>query len=83
MTYKIENNIPLSPVKGGPVAGPWPWADMQISQSVFIPAKNGETSATIRRRVHPYTFGKRNDQSFATRWVEKNGKTGLRVWRTR
>ena len=83
MPYKLENNIPLSPMKSGPVTGPWPWPDMEVTQSVFIPAFKGESSAAMRKRVKPYAYGKKHGRSFATRWVEKNGKPGIRVWRTK
>ena len=80
--FQIEDDIAIPGKKAGLTnSGPWPWPKMKISQSVFIPALEGETGTTIRRRVNPHAYARRWKKKFATRWMEQDGKFGLRVWR--
>lgn len=69
---KIEKNIPI-PAAAHRGARIWPFADMQVGDSVLIPmerAKPARSAAT--------TLGKRRGFRFVTRAVDG----GLRVWRS-
>ena len=52
--FKIEKNVPMPGRRSGhsPL---WPWMEMEVDDSVFFPAKKGETGTTIRKRVNPYS----------------------------
>ena len=78
--YEIESGIPIPPRKSG-LRPTIPWAELEIQQSVFIPAKKNETPTTIRHRVNPHNFGRKSSKKFETRWVRHDGKLGLRIWR--
>jgi len=94
--FEIEEGVPLPSRKTGITAAtPWPWPEMEVNQSVFIPAKKGETASNIRSRVTPHHYGRKNDKTFKTRWMkrgdfsemglpaEEKRKLGVRVWRTK
>ena len=78
--FKIEKNVPMPGRRSGhsPL---WPWMEMEVDDSVFFPAKKGETGTTVRRRVNPYPYAKRAGKKFAIRWTEHEGQLGVRVWR--
>jgi hypothetical protein len=80
--FEIEEGIPIPGRKAGiTVETPWPWPDMDVDQSVFVPAKKGENASNIRERVTPHQYGRKSDKKFKTRWMKHNGKFGIRVWR--
>ena len=91
--FEIEEDVPLPSRKAGITA--WPWPEMEVNQSVFIPAKKGETASNIRGRVTPHHYGLRHNKKFKTRWMkrgdfsemglpaEEKRKLGIRVWRTK
>ena len=80
--FEIEKNVPMPGRRGGR-GQHWPWPILKVNESVFIPAKKGETGTTIRRRVNPYNYGKKTGKKFAARWMKHNGKQGVRIWRTK
>jgi len=84
--FKIEKNVPM-PGRGSGRPQIWPWMKMEVDDSVFFPAKKGETGTTICRRVNPYSYAGRErmgkGKKFAMRWMEHEGKLGVRVWRTK
>jgi len=93
--FEIERGVPIPERKSGiTTPNPWPWPEMEVDDSVFIPAKSGETATTIRKRVRPFAYGFRHNKKFKTRWMkrgdlaamglpaEEKRKLGVRVWRT-
>ena len=82
--FEIEEDVPLPSRKAGITAAtPWPWPEMEGNQAVFIPAKKEETASSIRSRVTPHHYGRKNNKTFQTRWMKHKGKFGVRVWRTK
>ena len=78
---KIEKNVPMPGRRGG-AAPIWPWPILEVGESVFVPAKRGETGTTIRKRVNPYPYAQRAGKKFALRSMKHEGSFGVRVWRT-
>ena len=70
MTFKIEKGIPLSSAKSH---RKYPFAEMDVGDSVFI---DGGESTNIANR---YMYLK--PKKFSVRKAEKEGVSGVRVWR--
>ena len=76
MDIPIEDGIPIPPAT---YHHKYPWTDMEIGQSFFIPesqAKNGSVRTAAEKA------GKRLRRKFTTRAVYHNGEKGTRIWRT-
>lgn len=72
--YAIDKDVPLPDQKG---KGPWakyPFRQMEIGDSVFIPDAYG---STVRSAAH--AAGRRLGRKFCVR--SKFGEPGARVWR--
>lgn len=70
--FKIEKNVPM-PEGRTPRPVIWPFALMQVGDSVLIPADKAKAARTVAGQV-----SRRRDMKFITRAVED----GIRVWRT-
>ena len=59
----------------------YPWEEMEINDSVFIVAENGETLDRLKRRVGPSAryYGKVSGKKFKTLLMRE--EHGVRVWR--
>lgn len=69
MTYEIEKNLPMPPIKGGTK---YPWASLNVGDSFLVGFDKG---ASVRSGV---TYaGKKLKRKFICRKEE----TGYRVWR--
>lgn len=68
MTYRIEKNVPI-PMRGSP----YPFAEMEVSDSVLVPESVGENA-----RMAAHRHGKKFGKTFISRTVEN----GVRIWRT-
>ena len=84
--FEIEDGVPIPLPRSGGKKPLWPWPEMEVNQSVFIPAIKGEDakkgSNSIYRRVNPYLYAARSKKEFTMRWMKHEGKVGVRVWRT-
>lgn len=87
--FEIEDGVPI-PARRNGLKPTWPWPEMGVAQSVFIPAQKGETGSrsgsdtvSIYRRVNPYGYAAQHKKVFQTRWMKHKGKAGLRIWRTK
>ncbi|MBB4039134.1 hypothetical protein GGR34_000769 [Microvirga flocculans] len=69
MTIKIEKGIPIPNAHR---ERRYPWGDMEVGDSIFIP---NTTSERIAPTAHDY--GRRHKRKFSVRKVEG----GVRVWR--
>lgn len=84
--YKIEKNIPQPAPRKSIVKGRYPFAEMSVGDSFFIPIEKGDTIRGMSNRVSvaAFTYGKLHKKKFSQR-QHKNEKTGepegLRVWR--
>jgi hypothetical protein len=73
---KIDKGIPIAPNTSGRRAI-YPWAEMQIGDSFFVPGK------TTRQFAGHFSRAKaRYSMNFVVRVVTENEVTGVRVWRT-
>lgn len=74
---KIDKGVPV-PSRGGGRRPKYPWARMEVGDSIFEPGVCQNTIAGIAR-------GWRNrnapDQMHRTKIVTENGVRGVRVWR--
>ena len=81
--YKVEAGIPIPAGHGLSSEGPlYPWAEMRIGDSFFVPVSKGEDCERRRRAVlsSGYGWGNRNKgERFVTRLVDG----GVRVWRAK
>lgn len=73
--FKIEKGVALPRARGGTVKR-YPWREMEIGDSIFIPCENGETPAQVMMRLggslayaRPFVFTRRRMPD------------GVRVWR--
>lgn len=60
----------------------YPWADMEVGDSVLFQADKGESIQMLRRKVgvSAYHYGKISGKKFATKLIPE--ENGFRVWRT-
>ena len=79
---EIEQGIPMPPPRksgGGGGNQKYPWGEMQVGDSFFVPKPPGMTLAQLQIRVNGSSSpaGKRLGMSYTVRQVEG----GVRVWR--
>lgn len=82
--YKIDVNIPLPTTRGRPAEFSFPFANMQVGDSFFVPA-GAEGLEKIRSRLSSSIVRFRarvaRTAKFSTRVVVEDGVNGVRVWR--
>ena len=84
MTFKIEKGIPIPPKaeRGGNSAGRlgiYPWKEMEVGDSFFIPAKDRGDAKIIQLRVG--SAAKNQWQNHGRVIVTRSLPGGIRVWR--
>lgn len=59
----------------------YPWDEMEVGDSVFFEADDGESIFTLKRRVGPAAtyFGQQTGKQFKTLLMREDN--GVRVWR--
>jgi hypothetical protein len=74
--FQIDNDIPL-PTESRNRNGnaKYPFALMEVGQSVFIPGK------TVTQMANATCYLKAKGKKFASRRVVEDGADGVRVWR--
>ena len=72
--FKIEQGVPMTQGRG-PKALKYPWREMKVGDSVFIPDK---TPASLRTSIDYAKWKMESGTDFKARTVEG----GVRVWRT-
>ena len=82
--FPVASSIPIppKPKRGNPGFGKpatYPWADMKVGSSFFVPLARGKgfTAHTARMKQNP------NNGTYEMRRVVENGTDGVRVWRTK
>ena len=70
--FKIESGIPMPGHKSGPRARKYPWKDMKVGDSFFVPNKRAGVMSSACIAAQKYGRG-----TFRARTVEG----GCRVWR--
>lgn len=73
MSFSIEKDVPL-PEKN--VRGKYPFDQMEVGDSFFVVNKDTTQMSALCKRA-----GKRLEGRFVTAKVEKDGQSGVRVWR--
>ena len=75
---KVEKKVPNPVIHS---KNKYPWAQMELGDSVLIIANNGETLSKLKRRVGRAGryFGQINGKKFKTLMMRK--ENGVRVWR--
>ena len=75
--YKIEKGVPLPPGAGRKGRNKYPWYEMEVGDSCFLPDADpravSQAASNVARR--------NNGLRFATRAVTENGVKGVRVWK--
>jgi hypothetical protein len=76
--HKIEHGIPLPTARG--CIRKYPFMELQIGDSFFVPCQDGEDPRITFRRVQGQTYNQqwRLKKRFAIRTMKK----GVRIWRT-
>jgi hypothetical protein len=72
--FKITDDIPVPGLKG---KEKYPWSQMKIGQSIFIPGDSYRAGQAAKK------WGKERGVTFIARLLVENGVKGLRVWRTK
>jgi hypothetical protein len=77
--YKIDTHVPLPKMRGAGGKGnyKYPWNEMEVGQSFFVP------DTTIGRFYsQTRAAAKRYSKKFIARsWVNDDGAEGVRIWR--
>ena len=75
---EIEKNVKVPLVRS---KHKYPWEQMQINDSVFIQAENGESLYKLKRKVGPAAryYGDVTGKKFKTLLMREDN--GVRVWR--
>ena len=84
-TITIDKTIPLGPPKASAHAIPYPLAAMSVGDSFAIPAgernDRGVYPARVRLSAAIVFFSRKSGMKFATRCIQEDGVTVVRVWR--
>ena len=72
---KIDKDFPIPEMHGGRWSK-WPWRDMKIGDSFFMPGKT-----IIKASREAWAAHHRINMKFACRTVTENGVKGVRIWR--
>ena len=74
--FKIDVGVPISKITSGRKPTKFPFTDMEVGDSVFVPeAKpNSSYASAATRNYSPHKFIQRT--------VIEDGVKGLRIWRT-
>jgi len=75
---KIEKDVKIPVVHS---RYKYPWEDMEVGDSVFIEAEDGESLFNLKRRVGPAAlyYGNVTGKKFKTMLVRE--ENGVRTWR--
>ena len=73
--FQISNDVPI-PANRAHGNAKYPWRDMQVGSSFFIPGRTAGALAGAKS-----TAKKNTGFRFTTRTVTENGVNGCRVWR--
>jgi hypothetical protein len=82
---KIDENVPIPPRVGNPAnlqprARKYPWLEMKVGQSFFVPLPLGRTFSAHSCWLKN---NKKTKLKFETRRVVEDGNHGVRIWRTK
>ena len=75
-TIRIDSDISLPSPKGGAGVVKYPFRQLEVGQSFFVP---GKTQADLSGSIG--AARRAMGRKFATRRVTEDGVTGTRVWR--
>lgn len=75
--YKIEKNKGMPRPRGHTRPLKYPWNEMDVGDSILIESQDKYKRDAAR--LAAYSYGKRKNMRFETRWEEN----GLRIWRTK
>lgn len=78
MVFQIDGKMPIPP-KGSGNKSPYPWAELKVGASFFVPG--GVQSTLVSNAIQ---WAQRNCEKakFTTRNRIEAGVKGVRVWRT-
>ncbi len=77
----IEKNVSIPEVHSKIM---YPWPDMNVGDSVFFKAEEGESVQGLKRKVGPAAryYGEKTGKSFRA-LIDRDEDEGVRVWRTK
>lgn len=78
MTIQIDKGIPLAPSqpgKGGGRKTIYPWRQMEVGDSFFVPDRTIRSFSGSAAQHRP--------RRFSMRTVVENGVSGIRIWRVK
>lgn len=85
----VSPNVPIPESKRVmPGEARYPFLDMKVGDSFFVPLTKGKTVSQLRNAINSsayYVPGKpgMSGAKFSTRKVEENGQVGIRCWRVK
>lgn len=81
--YKVEKNVEMPLKKTFTAGSKYPFAEMDIGDSFFVPATSREDAKKVQTRVSASgtKFRAVHGRRFSTRVIEENDGFGVRVWR--
>lgn len=72
--FKIEKGVPIPPRK---IQSKYPWDQMDIGDSFFVPSTSGYKLSKIQSNAYAYGIKITPKRKFVIRTLEK----GFRIWR--
>ena len=81
--FKVEKGVPVPPIvrKGVTHKTKYPWREMEVGDSFFVPCRDGRDVRGMQRSFS----GKKRAAHYGirtkTRQSTENGVLGIRVWR--
>ena len=78
--YKINKNVPLP--KPSRLSNSFPWDDMEVGDSFFVPVNDVASLGSIRQTVY-FSNRKRNPKAFRVVFDDANYDVGYRIFRTK
>ena len=78
--FKIEKGIPLAPKRRPSKSTKYPWAEMEVGDSFFVPAEANVTRRALSDRVQrSAAYAKK---TLGRKFKLRSDETGVRIWRT-
>lgn len=81
--FKVEKNVAIPPQVAGRGCSKYPFREMKVGDSFFVPSESQEMSAKITSTLHGVASNIFGKGGITTRRVEEKGQLGVRVWRVK
>jgi len=78
--YKINKNVPMP--KPSQLSSMFPWDDMEVGDSFFVPHNDVQSSSSIRQTVYA-SNRRRKPKFYRVVWDDEGVELGYRVFRVK